>query len=283
MEGASKRGAAAGGTKARARAPRPAGEDADVKDAAQTPQFAPIRTRRVFEEICAQVRNEMAAGTLRPGDKLPAERDLAIKFGVSRTAVREALRSLEIAGVVGLQKGVKGGAFILKGDPDLVTRSIRDMFYLGRISVDNLTEARTLVMQMAMELACTRIGPTTVSALERNVDKLAALPRTGHVAERVALGTEFYGLIAQATENTVVQVIVEALTEIVLQQVERTKINPLPDLVGHRRRLIGYLVEGREADAKREITEHLQRLHRHLIKEWKAAAQRRVQARQEPA
>ena len=91
-----------------------------AKDRSQ-PRFAPIRTKRVFEEICEQVRREMAAGTLRPGDKLPPERELALKLGVSRAAVREAFRSLEIAGVVGLHKGARGGAFILKGDPDIVT------------------------------------------------------------------------------------------------------------------------------------------------------------------
>jgi GntR family transcriptional repressor for pyruvate dehydrogenase complex len=50
--------------------------DAPAKDRT-VPRFAPIRTKRVFEEICEQVRREMAAGTLRPGDKLPAERELA--------------------------------------------------------------------------------------------------------------------------------------------------------------------------------------------------------------
>lgn len=103
----------------------------------------------------------MAAGALRPGDKLPPERDQALKLRVSRTAVREALRSLEIAGVVGLQKGSKGGAFILKGDPDLVTRSIRDMVYLSRISLDNLTEARTLECRSLCSLLA------SVSGLQR--------------------------------------------------------------------------------------------------------------------
>ena len=73
------------------------------------PPFGPVRTRRVFEDICDQIRGQVLGGILRPGDKLPAERELAEQFGVSRTAVREALRSLEIAGVVKLQKGVKGG------------------------------------------------------------------------------------------------------------------------------------------------------------------------------
>ena len=256
------------------RSARPATKAADVaaNDRSQ-PKFAPIRTKRVFEEICEQVRREMAAGTLRPGDKLPPERELALKLGVSRAAVREALRSLEIAGVVGLHKGARGGAFILKGDPDLVTRSIRDMFHLGRISLDSLTEARTLVMQLAMQLACERIRPTTVAALEKNVDRLTTLPASGKAAERVAISAEFYRLISQATDNTVLQVIIEALSDIVLQQVEDSNIEFFPNLIAHRRRLVEYIATRQTEEAKREMTEHLQRLRRHLMRAERTAAE----------
>src|SRR5215831_10481200 len=72
--------------------------------------FAPIHTRRTFEEICERIRDRLASGDLRPGDKLPAERDLAQQLGVGRNALREALRSLEISGILELRKGVKGGA-----------------------------------------------------------------------------------------------------------------------------------------------------------------------------
>jgi GntR family transcriptional repressor for pyruvate dehydrogenase complex len=265
---ASPRSGAARGRKAAAKPPRSISGPAPAQ-----PKFAPIRTKRVFEEICEQVRREMAAGILRPGDKLPAERDLAHQLGVSRTAVREALRTLELAGVVGMQKGAMGGAFILKGDPDLVTRSIRDMFYLGRISLDDLTEARVLVMQVAMELASERIRPTTVAALEHNVERLAALSPSGEIANRIASSAEFYRLVSQATDNTVLQVIIQALTEIVLQQVERSRLGSFPNLVAHRRRLVDRLANHRADEAKQEITEHLRRLHRHLLKEGRAEAE----------
>jgi DNA-binding FadR family transcriptional regulator len=76
--------------------------------------FGPVRSTRLFEEICDQIRGQLSLGKIGPGDKLPAERDLADQFGVSRSAVREALRTLEVSGLIELRKGPKGGAFMLE-------------------------------------------------------------------------------------------------------------------------------------------------------------------------
>jgi GntR family transcriptional regulator, transcriptional repressor for pyruvate dehydrogenase complex len=96
-------------------------------------QFRPIHTRRAFEEICQRIREQLALGVLKPGDKLPPERDLAQQLGVSRNVLREALRSLEMAGVLRLQKGVKGGAFIQEGDTSRMNDVMQDMLSLGTI------------------------------------------------------------------------------------------------------------------------------------------------------
>lgn len=79
---------------------------------APSPTFTPVRPRRVYQEICSQVRRRVADGQLKPGDRLPPERELAQALGVSRGAVREALRALEYAGVIAMRAGAKGGAFI---------------------------------------------------------------------------------------------------------------------------------------------------------------------------
>ena len=63
-------------------------------------RFQPIHVRRTFEEICERIREQLALGVLKPGDKLPRERDLAEQLGVSRNVLREALRSLEMAGLL---------------------------------------------------------------------------------------------------------------------------------------------------------------------------------------
>ena len=233
----------------------------------ENPQFNQIRTRRIFEEICEQVRGQMSSGVLRPGDKLPAERDLAVQFGVSRTAVREALRSLEIAGIVGLQKGIKGGAFILKGDLDLITRSMKDMFYLGRLSLDGLTEARVIILKAAVALVCSRMSPKMLAAFEQNVEDLSALPRDNSVTDRLEVSAEFYDLLAEATGNEVLQIIMESLSAIVLQRIADRPMAAMPNLVSHRRKLVGYLAKGEVEAAQAEIGAHLQRLHKHLINE----------------
>src|SRR5580692_5686040 len=116
--------------------------------------FRPIRTRRAFEEICERIREQLALGVLKPGDKLPAERELAQQLGVSRNVLREALRSLEMAGIVKLQKGVKGGAFIREGDTGRMNEVMRDMLSLGTISVSELSEARINVIDLVVRLAC---------------------------------------------------------------------------------------------------------------------------------
>jgi DNA-binding transcriptional regulator YhcF (GntR family) len=89
------------------------------------PSFAPIKTQRTFEAVCEQIRAQLAAGTLKTGDKLPAERELAVEFQVSRSALREALRTLEMSGIIRNAKGVKGGSFIQAAEPDRIVQAMR--------------------------------------------------------------------------------------------------------------------------------------------------------------
>ena len=107
-------------------------------------------------DSAARIRDQLSAGALKPGDKLPPERELAQQMGVGRNALREALRSLEIAGIVRLQKGVKGGAFIREGNANGMSQVVQDQFHLGSISADELTEARVHIQDLVVRLACER-------------------------------------------------------------------------------------------------------------------------------
>ena len=72
--------------------------------------FQPVRTRRGFEAVCDRIREQLMSGELKPGDQLPGERELAERFGIGRAAARDALRSLEVSGVVEARKGIRAAS-----------------------------------------------------------------------------------------------------------------------------------------------------------------------------
>jgi DNA-binding FadR family transcriptional regulator len=176
--------------------------------------FRPIYARRAFEEICERIREQLALGVLKPGDKLPPERDLAQQLGVSRNVLREALRSLEMAGVLRLRKGVKGGAFVREGDTNRMNDVMRDMLSIGTISVRELSEARTHVLDLVVHLACASARQSDFEALEANIERTKLATREGRLLDRVECSREFYKVLAAATGNKVIAMIVDSVTEI---------------------------------------------------------------------
>jgi GntR family transcriptional repressor for pyruvate dehydrogenase complex len=242
--------------------------------------FDPVRTQRTFQEICEQIRAGVTSGALRPGDKLPTEREMAREFGVSRTAVREALRSLEVAGMVQLLKGAKGGAYIQKGGPEALTQSIGDMLSLGTISLESLTEARILISDSVVRLACKRGTNADFAAIERNIALTEKLSQAGPSSERTESVVAFYRLVAAAAHNEVLSILVEAATDIVRGLLAHLAPPPRADLVQRRRRFLKHLRD-RDADrAAKEMTSYLKRLHRQVLKPEQERRLRQGYARQ---
>lgn len=226
----------------------------------------PLKTKpRAFEEICERIRAQLASGKLKPGDKLPPERELSERLKVSRAALREALRTLEIAGVIMLRKGVKGGAFVQAGDPANMTRVIQDLVHLGAISLGDLTEARLLIQSGVVRLACERATAEDIEAIGRNIERTAEMSRLGQADERRAAIAEFYRLLALATHNEILKILVDSLTDILVRFLRGVSGGTeLPGLVAHRRRFLKHLRARDAARASREMDSHLNKLHRVL-------------------
>ncbi|SDV47179.1 FadR/GntR family transcriptional regulator [Chitinasiproducens palmae] len=226
--------------------------------------FSPIKTKRAFEEVCDQVRREVALGKLRPGDRLPPERDFAEQLGVSRTAIREAMRSLENAGLVQCFQGMGGGAFISERNSSVVTQAVSDMVMLGQIPSHSVTEARIILTEQAIRLACLRATDDDLDAIERDTDQAEELTLAGNYSRRGSYITEFYRLLASATHNQVMVMLVESLSELVRTQMVQVSVKPRKDFIAVRRAVLKHL-RARDADkAVAEMRKHLERLDRHL-------------------
>jgi GntR family transcriptional repressor for pyruvate dehydrogenase complex len=225
-------------------------------------RFAPARPRRAFDEIIDQVRDMIRQGDLQPGDRLPSERALAEQLGVSRNTVREALRMIEIAGLITLRKGATGGAFITAHDPTSVAESMSNLLQLTRASLADITEARVMIESMVVRVACERATAEDLDLLEKNVDEAARLTEAEDWMQKALVNEEFHQLLAAATQNPVLITVVGTLSK--LTHDVMLAVGPMENdfMVRSRRTLLRHL-KARDADrAEAELVRNLKRLHK---------------------
>src|ERR671937_3249214 len=105
--------------------------------------LAPVKSTRIYEEIVRQIKAMISEGRLKSGDQLPPERDLAEKFLVSRTSVREALRALESVGLIEIRPGE--GTFVREVSVDALVEPLALVLLSQRAMIAELFEARRLL------------------------------------------------------------------------------------------------------------------------------------------
>lgn len=243
------------------------------------PGFRPVKATRAFEEIAAQIRGELAGGRLKPGDRLPAERRLSEQFGVSRNTLREALRGLENAGLLRLRKGAAGGAFVARESGGAVIAGLRDMYHLGAIGPDHLTEARVWIESLAVRAACERATAEDLAAMHANIADAAKAREEGDFYRRAAIHLDFHRLIARATHNPIMAIMMEAIMEIMQHFIAAIGPRDNAYVLPSRRRFMRHM-EARDADrAVAEMERHLRRLNRAYLTH---AARKPGPARQTP-
>jgi DNA-binding FadR family transcriptional regulator len=225
--------------------------------------FRRVQVARAFEDIARQIREELLQGRLRPGDRLPAERELAVQFGVSRNTLREALRSLEIAGLITLRKGAAGGAFINDTNGDTVVTSIKDMFSLGAVTTEQITQAR-----ISVESAIIRAVHTAadIRKLRENLELAAEATSRNDFFARANAHLEFHLILARATRNPILIVVMEALIGVMRQFLHTIGPQQIADYVLPSRKRFMQYFEARNADAAvKEMEQHLKRVNRNYL------------------
>ena len=223
--------------------------------------FAPVRAERTFEIIASKVRDQIRDGKLRTGDKLPPERELAQQFGTSRNAVREALRSLEHAGLISLHKGAHGGAFITDGDPSAVAQSMEDLMYLGGIALADVTESRLSIETAIVEFAATKGTTADFDRLDQNIDQVEELTQARDMEAKTDLNIEFHVLLAEATGNPVLVLMMRTLMDLLRAVHRPITAEDTVDIIKSRRRFMQLLRNREVAPATAEMKDHLSRLH----------------------
>lgn len=130
-------------------------------------QIAPIQREGAAEQVARRILSLVQSGSLRAGDQLPAERELAVILGVSRPVVREALRGLAILGVLKVRPG--GGAFIGSLDAADLLGPLQFFISLDTYTVEALYDARILIEGGIANRAAGRITEAQLAALREIV------------------------------------------------------------------------------------------------------------------
>ena len=172
------------------------------------PVYLPIKPKeRLYQEIVDQIQQQILSGALKPGDQIPAERDLAERFGVSRTAVREAIKSLTEKGLIEVFVG--RGTFVTNLSPDRVVESMTLLLRNEPHGVASLQEARELLEAPTARRAALRRSEAHVARL-RAIE--AEMEQERSVSPRLIDGdTEFHVELARATGNPVLVLMTQTI------------------------------------------------------------------------
>lgn len=183
---------------------------------ATRPLFTATVVQRPRQQVEDQLRHAISSGVLKAGERLPNEATLAADFGVSRTTVREALRSLVADGLIEKVPGAAGGSFVRTLDhhtlgADLI-QDIETLLRVGSIAPSEAAQVRRMLEIPSARMAATNRSEEDLVALRAVVDEEKTL---GHDDPRVPeLDTRFHSLIGQASGNRIVAAFVHALHEV---------------------------------------------------------------------
>lgn len=202
--------------------------------AVPVPQAERIRRTRVYEEVAEHLQRQFASGRLKPGDRLPPERELAEQFGVSRTSIRDAIRVLELMGLVEPRQGE--GTVVREGSPEHMVAPLATAIAMQRGLVDDLMEVRTVLEPPMSALAASRATPEDVVQMDAIIARQSERVSAGGTA--VDEDTAFHYAVATASRNRVVLRVVDVLMDLLRESRARslqTKGRPERSLAGHRR------------------------------------------------
>lgn len=203
-----------------------------------------IKSEKAYEKVVAYIKQEIWQGSLKRGDSLPPERDLAQLLGVSRNSVREALRTMSLMGFISSVQGA--GNFVSCNLENNLSESIRMMMLLGETNYMQISQLRRGMESEMVLLAAARITPKQTARL---LELARQMKREENAEKASRLDQQYHNLLCEACGNKLIQAIYSAMVSTVDEFIGTMYVRIVAD-PEKRDRLL---------DAHEEIAEALQR------------------------
>ena len=232
--------------------------------------FKKTNQQRLFEDLVDQIEQAILDGRLKAGDRLPPQRELVEMFATSRATLREALRVLELKGLIDIKLGVRGGAIVKKVDTAPVAESLALLMQHRQVSLHELAEFREGIEGNVAALAAKRAEEHEIDRLE----KLLARARE-HLAQGVTAWEKFCNVdkqihiaIANASHNSVYRFVlrvvhdnIEPFYEAYPLKAKRIMQENYQDL----RDIVQAIAQRKSTVVKALMQSHVRRFNRHML------------------
>ena len=217
--------------------------------------FETVRRDKVYEGVAKQIER-LILKKLRPGDKLPSERELAEMLAVSRSSIRDAIRSLELMGMVEPRQGA--GTIVREISSDSLVNPLANARKRKEELLGELLDFRKMLEPPLAARAATRVSADEISEMEEILERQEEKLRGGD--STIAEDSEFHYAIALASGNSVVLKVLDTLMDLLRDSRERSlqvEGRPPKSLAGHRRILAAIKRHDAEA-AKVAMRRHIE-------------------------
>ncbi|WP_315071339.1 FadR/GntR family transcriptional regulator [uncultured Clostridium sp.] len=184
--------------------------------------LAPNKNPKVYDQVIEEIKSKIKSGDIKKGDRLPSEREMAESLGVSRTSVREALRALEVVGLVESRQGA--GNYIKTNFDNSLFEPISVMFMLQESSPKEMYDLRE-----TLELQCARLSAKNIE--DNELDLLTAILDRMYIAESeeesLKLDIKFHYLIAKSSRNVLLLNVLDVISQLVDEFIQKFRMQIL--------------------------------------------------------
>lgn len=229
--------------------------------------FNPIRNTKVYEQVVDQIRKMIEDGTLKKGDKLPSERSLVEQLQVSRASIREALRALEVIGLIECRQGE--GNYIKASFQDNLLEPLSIMYMLEGSNPKDIWELRKIMEVEAAGLAAKRITESQLKELNKI---LLSFRNCEDEAVNAEIDKQFHYKIAECSGNVLIFNILRTVSDIVedfIVDIRRIILHEKENkevLFKQHQEIYSAIERGSSGDARKAMREHLDYANEYLEK-----------------
>jgi GntR family transcriptional repressor for pyruvate dehydrogenase complex len=224
-----------------------------------------VRKGRRYEQVAEQIQRLVADGVLKSGDRLPPERELAKQFGVGRSSLRDAIRTLEVMGLVESRHGA--GTVIRDLDTDALVVPLASALVRKREMVEELLDVRRMIEPALAARAARNATRDEIARMEEILERQRVKVRRGEPT--IEEDSEFHAALMRAARNSVVLRVLDVLMDLLRESRARSLQSPgrlEKSYAGHMR-ILRAIRRRDGAAAEAEVRRHLQEIETIVMKE----------------